>query len=94
MSGVEYMPPVRKRRFRFIYSGESDSFTNMALDEAILIGLQKGVSLPLLRIYKWNPPTITIGYFQKADDVDFEHIKGDGIGIVRRLTGGRAVLHW
>ncbi|UCB46294.1 MAG: lipoate--protein ligase family protein [Spirochaetota bacterium] len=88
------MPISNNRQFRFIYSGERDSFTNMAMDEAILIGLQKGVSLPLLRIYKWNPPTITIGYFQKADDIDFERSKNDNIGIVRRLTGGRAVLHW
>jgi lipoate-protein ligase A len=88
------MPISGTRQFRFICSGVGDSFTNMALDEAVLIGLQKGVSLPLLRIYKWNPPTITIGYFQKAADIDFEQIKSDGIGIVRRLTGGRAVLHW
>jgi lipoate-protein ligase A len=88
------MPISSTRRFRFIYSGEGDSFTNMALDEAVLIGLQKEISLPLLRIYKWNPPTITIGYFQKSSDIDFERCRNDGIGIVRRLTGGRAVLHW
>jgi lipoate-protein ligase A len=88
------MPLTGKRQFRFIYSGASDSFTNMAMDEAVMTGLQSGVSLPLLRIYKWDPPTITIGYFQKAEDIDFDQCSADGVGVVRRMTGGRAVLHW
>jgi lipoate-protein ligase A len=88
------MPITNKRPFRFIYTGENDSATNMAMDEAVIEGLQQGTSLPLLRIYKWNPPTITIGYFQSAKDIDFERCMNDGIGVVRRLTGGRAVLHW
>jgi len=88
------MPLTNKRSFRFIYTGENDSATNMAMDEAVMKGLQQGTSLPLLRIYKWKPPTITIGYFQSADDIDFERCRKDGIGVVRRLTGGRAVLHW
>jgi lipoate-protein ligase A len=66
---------------------------NMAIDEAVMLGLRQGHSTPVLRIYKWYPPTITIGYFQPAEDIDFEKCKRDGIGVVRRLTGGRAVLH-
>jgi lipoate-protein ligase A len=83
----------RTRSFRFIYSGTHDGYTNMAMDEAILIGLRENRSLPVLRIYKWDPPTISIGLFQSAADIDYDKCKDDGIGIVRRPTGGRAVLH-
>ncbi len=88
------MSVTYKRPFRFIYSGVHDGYTNMAMDEAVLTGLQKNLSAPLLRIYKWNPPTITLGYFQRVNDIDFKQCVKDGIGIVRRLTGGRAVLHF
>ena len=87
------MPFTGKRKVRFVYSGYADGYRNMATDEAVLIGLQKGISDPILRIYKWDPPTISIGYFQKHSDIDFEKCSEDGIMVVRRLTGGRAVLH-
>jgi len=87
------MPYSKNRPFRFIYSGSNNGYTNMAMDEAVLTGLKEGRSSPVLRIYKWNPPTITIGYFQHSDDIGFQKCEEDGIGIVRRLTGGRAVLH-
>lgn len=83
-----------KRPFRFVFTGENDGFTNMAMDEAVLSGLKEGFSTPVLRVYQWNPPAISIGYFQKASDIDFEKCVRDGIGVVRRLTGGRAVLHF
>jgi lipoate-protein ligase A len=66
---------------------------NMAMDEAVMISLREGGCRPVLRVYKWNPPTITIGYFQPAADINFAKCECEGIGIVRRLTGGRAVLH-
>ncbi len=76
-----------------MYTGTGSSSTNMAMDEAVMIGLRNGTSTPILRIYKWNPPTITIGYFQKISDIDLDECQNDSIGVVRRLTGGRAVLH-
>ena len=87
------MPPTNKREFRFIYSGKNNGPINMAMDEAVMIGLVENYSTPVLRIYRWLPPTISIGYFQNASDIDFEQAQKDGIGVVRRLTGGRAVLH-
>jgi lipoate-protein ligase A len=87
------MPATNNRQFRFIYSGKNDGPTNMAMDEAVMLGLRGKLSSPVLRIYRWDPPTISIGYFQNADDIDFEKTEKDGIGVVRRLTGGRAVLH-
>lgn len=66
---------------------------NMAIDEAVMNGLREGRSLPLLRIYAWDPPTITIGYFQRARDIHLDKVRENAVGLVRRLTGGRAVLH-
>lgn len=87
------MPPTKKRPFRFIYSGENNGYRNMAMDEAVMAGLRDHHSTPVLRIYKWTPPAISLGYFQSASDIDFEKTKIDGVGVVRRITGGRAVLH-
>lgn len=66
----------------------------MAIDEAILSSVAEGREMPTLRFYGWKPPGISIGYFQKAvDEIDIESCRKAGIGVVRRLTGGRAVLH-
>jgi lipoate-protein ligase A len=65
----------------------------MAMDEAVFTGLKEGKSTPVLRLYTWDPATITMGFFQNASDIDFEQCEKDGIGVVRRMTGGRAVLH-
>jgi len=82
-----------KRPFRFIYTGYRNGSINMAMDEAVMIGLEKHLSTPVLRVYKWHPPTISIGYFQPISEIDLKKCSTDGIGVVRRLTGGRAVLH-
>lgn len=82
-----------EKPFRFIYSGYHNGFINMAMDEAVMIGLEKERSSPVLRVYKWHPPTISIGYFQPISEINLIKCKEDGIGVVRRLTGGRAVLH-
>jgi lipoate-protein ligase A len=65
----------------------------MAIDEAILTAHSEEKSPPTVRFYGWNPATLSIGYFQKAQEVDMEAVASEGIGFVRRPTGGRAVLH-
>jgi lipoate-protein ligase A len=66
----------------------------MAIDEAMLIAHSEGKTPPTVRFYGWNPATLSIGYFQRAgDEVDFAELNRQGIGFVRRPTGGRAVLH-
>ncbi|MCZ8514360.1 biotin/lipoate A/B protein ligase family protein [Paenibacillus filicis] len=66
----------------------------MAVDEAILTAVSEGKARPTVRFYGWNPPTLSIGYFQKAQqEIDFDALEREGIGFVRRATGGRAVLH-
>lgn len=74
-------------------SGEASPEYNMALDEALLDFSFKS-KIPALRFYKWKPPTLSIGYFQKAyDSVNFKELENRGFGFIRRPTGGRAVLH-
>jgi len=74
-------------------TGESSPEYNMALDEAMLYFSYKN-KIPILRFYKWNLPTLSIGYFQKArETVNFSELSKKGFGFVRRPTGGRAVLH-
>ncbi len=80
--------------WRMILSGASNAFFNMALDEALLISCQKGISPPVLRLYQWNPPCVSIGYSQFAERaVDARKCRKQSVDVVRRITGGRAVLH-
>ncbi|NWG17392.1 MAG: lipoate--protein ligase family protein [Chloroflexi bacterium] len=65
----------------------------MARDEAILQAVGAGRALPTLRLYAWDPPCISLGYGQKASDVDFSRAAALGWDVVRRPTGGRAILH-
>ncbi len=79
---------------RFIDTGENNGAMNMAIDEALLT-LEKEKRLPpALRVYRFVPPTLSIGYFQSMNrEVDVERCKEKGYDFVRRPTGGRAVLH-
>lgn len=65
----------------------------MAADDAILQSVSSGGALPTLRLYAWSLPCITLGYGQKSSDVDFERLAASGWQLVRRQTGGSAVLH-
>ncbi|MEK4229919.1 lipoate--protein ligase family protein [Solibacillus sp. FSL H8-0538] len=78
----------------FINSGPCRASYNMALDEALLDWHSTGAIPPVIRFYEWNPATISIGYFQRAEkDINLEAVRAQGLGFVRRPTGGRAVLH-
>jgi len=81
-------------RLRVISFRAHDAAANMALDEAIARSVGVGASPPTLRLYGWDPPAVSIGYFQEVDtEVDLDFCEANGIGVVRRLTGGGAVLH-
>jgi lipoate-protein ligase A len=82
-----------RRHWRFIACSGHDGFTNMAIDEAIMESYIGGDVPPTLRLYIFSPPAMTIGLSQKlAPDVVAE-IEKQGIDVVKRPTGGRAVLH-
>src|SRR5688500_10839137 len=66
---------------------------NMALDE-VLMNCINYHNMPFLRIYGWRPPTESIGHFKSMDEeVDIKRCRQMGINVVRRITGGGAVLH-
>jgi len=80
--------------WRIINSGLADAPTNMAIDEAILWAHSAGKVPPTLRFYGWQPRAVSIGYFQRVtSEIDVERCKERKVDVVRRLTGGRAVLH-
>jgi lipoate---protein ligase len=67
----------------------------MALDEVLLKSVAKSeTETPTLRLYGWTPPAVSIGYFQSMDqEVNVESCKKNGVDLIRRITGGGAVLH-
>ncbi len=66
---------------------------NMAADEAILEAVGSYRAPPTLRFYAWNPPCLSIGYAQAVNDVDLVALEREGWDLVRRPTGGKAILH-
>ena len=72
-----------------------DGAWNMAVDEVLYREIENGErKRPSLRVYEWSKPCLSLGYHQKFEaGCDDEFCKRHGIDIVRRPTGGRAVLH-
>ncbi len=84
-----------KETWRFINSGRLKPNENMAMDEAILFGIINKNDPPVIRVYDWDPPTVSFGYHQKINEhILLDKVKEYGFGLVRRPTGGRAVLHY
>lgn len=65
----------------------------MAMDEAVLDHVQAGTCPPTLRLFAWLPACLSLGQAQPFSDVDLNRLEGRGWDVVRRLTGGRAILH-
>lgn len=66
---------------------------NMAMDQALAESAATGDAPPTLRFYRWNPPAVSLGRHQPMTDLDVDVIRELGYEIVRRPTGGRAILH-
>ncbi|MHA1136048.1 MAG: lipoate--protein ligase family protein [Candidatus Thorarchaeota archaeon] len=80
--------------FRFIDLETHDAYTNMAIDESIMLAIKEGKAPPTLRIYRWQPSAVSIGTFQGMhDEVAVDFCKSEGIDYIRRITGGGAVYH-
>lgn len=84
---------TKEKAWRLIWSAACDGAMNMAVDEAILEETVAGHSPPTLRLYRWEPPTLSLGYAQRAADADQAALQRLGWELVRRPTGGRAILH-
>jgi len=71
-----------------------DGYMNMAIDEAILRRKAVGLAKNTLRLYRWNPSAVSIGYFQTVEqEVNLNYCRMTGVDVVRRNTGGGAVFH-
>lgn len=87
------MPTFSTDTWRLLICKPDSGARNMALDEAILESVSCGDSLPTLRLYAWQPACLSLGYAQPVGDVDQEALAERGWQLVRRPTGGRAILH-
>jgi lipoyl(octanoyl) transferase len=77
----------------FLDTGLSHGAKNMAIDEVLATRVVPKENVPVFRIYGWQPVAISLGYGQDPKKLDLHKCQLDGIDIVRRPTGGRAVFH-
>ena len=82
---------MASRSWRLLVHGPADGPWNMAVDEALMGSAAEG--MPALRFYGWQGPWLSLGYAQRADAGLRSACRAAGVGIVRRATGGGAVLH-
>lgn len=66
---------------------------NMAIDVAVAEAVAAGLQLPTLRLYGWNPFCLSLGYGQRVGDADRRALRERGWDLLRRPTGGKAILH-
>jgi lipoate-protein ligase A len=78
--------------WRWIESKAADGATNMAIDQALL---ENAIFFgkPTMRVYRWTPHCLSLGYHQSDNTIHFDMCRHRHIDVVRRPTGGRAVLH-
>jgi len=83
-----------KEKWRLLKTENNTASTNMAIDRAVIVSNSKGMVSPTVRFFNWEPPAISIGYFQSLEDeVDLDACRQLGVDYVRRMTGGGAVFH-
>lgn len=79
--------------WRLLITPPAGGAWNMAVDETILEEVIRGTSLSTLRLYAWDPPCLSLGRAQPFTDVKTSRLASHGWEVVRRMTGGRAILH-
>jgi lipoate-protein ligase A len=81
-------------QYRFLNTGVQDAALNMAIDEAVLMHYLRNEAPPTLRVFRWTQPSISLGRFQHVErEIESTRCQQQGIALVRRPTGGRAVYH-
>ena len=80
---------------RLLPFGVADGATHMATDSWLLDELISGRQPPLLRFYRWQPVALSLGYHQRQWPTHWRSLtwQGQGVDVVRRPSGGRAVIH-
>ncbi len=86
------MTDLAGRQWRLIREETRDGPTNMALEEVAARTAAKG-GPRTVRVYRWEPGTLSLGYRQEADTVDWAFCEHEGIGVTRRPTGGGGIYH-
>ncbi|MBI5020077.1 MAG: lipoate--protein ligase family protein [Ignavibacteriales bacterium] len=79
--------------WRFLNTGFNTGKFNMQLDEQLARSFDFNSDIPIFRVYGWKPYTISLGFNQSESDFNISKILADGLEIVRRPTGGRAIFH-
>ena len=79
--------------WRLLVDPPATGARNMAVDQAIAEAVQDGGAPPTLRFYTWRPRALSLGYHQPLHLVDRPLARQLGIDLVRRITGGGALLH-
>lgn len=79
---------------RFIPFEVKTGQENMQIDSDLLeYAIKNQLKEPIFRLYGWSPACVSLGRNQKSDFLDLDFLKQNNIDYVRRLTGGRALLH-
>ncbi len=82
------------RQWRVVFESEfTTGRRNMAIDGSILEAVSQGMQPPTLRLYGWKPMCLSLGYGQRIREVDMDGLTDNGWHLVRRPTGGKAILH-
>jgi lipoate-protein ligase A len=84
---------IRMKAARLLIDPPMPGPANMARDEALLQGCRGDAAAPILRFYAWSPATISLGYFQEYGEYKQLAPPAGELGVVRRTTGGGAILH-
>jgi lipoyl(octanoyl) transferase len=84
---------MRSSIWNFIDTGPGPGKYNMDFDERIARDLAEKGGHPTLRFYGWQPWAISLGYNQNDAEIDMDRCSREGVDVVRRPTGGRAILH-
>lgn len=83
----------RESTWRLVKTPPASGAWNMAVDETLLMGMSASGAIPVLRLYAWQPACLSLGFAQPYQDVNLLALQARGWEVVRRPTGGRAILH-
>ncbi len=86
---IQKVIKIKFEKISILETGNNLGPWNMAVDEFLLYNCKE----PILRIYGWSKPCISIGYFQSIDEVNYKKCNEKNVDVVRRITGGGAVFH-
>src|SRR3989441_10483257 len=94
MEGGAAEESLMHKPYRFLNTGIQDAAMNMAIDEAVLLHHLRDEAPPTLRVFRWSSPSISLGRFQSVErEILLDVCQQQGVALVRRPTGGRAVYH-